>query len=98
MTVTRRENYRPPTHPQRFVIPDKRSADPEPMPWTVARQIGRRKKHLNAEALGGLRKSCAIKRNAARTAHNAHFTHIHTSTMTTCKAHIHVPRGLITSP
>jgi hypothetical protein len=29
-----------PTHPQRFVIPDKRSADPEPMPWTVMKQIG----------------------------------------------------------
>jgi hypothetical protein len=29
-----------PTHPQRFVIPDKRSADPEPMPWMAAKQIG----------------------------------------------------------
>jgi hypothetical protein len=29
-----------------FVIPDKRSADPEPMPWTVVKQIGCRKKYL----------------------------------------------------
>jgi hypothetical protein len=39
----------------------------------------------------------AIKRTAARTAHNAHFTHIRTSTMTVCKAHVCAPRGLITS-
>jgi hypothetical protein len=28
-----------------FVIPDKRSADPEPMPRTVVKQIGCRKKY-----------------------------------------------------
>jgi hypothetical protein len=30
-------------------------------------------------------------------AHNAHFTHIHTSTMTVRKAHVCVPRGVVTS-
>jgi hypothetical protein len=29
-----------PEAPQSFVIPDKRSADPEPMPCTVVKQIG----------------------------------------------------------
>jgi hypothetical protein len=34
-----------PNPPQSFVIPDKRSADPEPMPWTVMKQFWCGKKH-----------------------------------------------------
>jgi hypothetical protein len=33
--------------PQSFVIPDKRSADPEPMPWTVVKQFWCKKSAVN---------------------------------------------------
>jgi hypothetical protein len=103
MTITKREREAPTLSSKIIETPPtlRHSGQAQRRSGTHAvddgAQIGCRKKHLNDEVLGVPRESCAIKRDDARTACNAHFTHIHTSTMTVRKAHIYVPRGIRTS-